>query len=64
MTAIDHTILDQSIVCDQIPKIFYRPAQIDDVERIHALESSSYPEDEAASLERLQFRIEHGKSFH
>lgn len=33
-----------------------RPVQIDDISRCYEIESSSYPEDEAATLEKLKYR--------
>ncbi len=39
--------------------IFFRPAALDDLDACFALEIASYPPDEAATLEKLKFRIEH-----
>ncbi|GAX80477.1 hypothetical protein CEUSTIGMA_g7916.t1 [Chlamydomonas eustigma] len=38
--------------------IYYRPPTLEDLDEIYALESCSYPEDEAATLEKLKLRIE------
>jgi ribosomal protein S18 acetylase RimI-like enzyme len=38
--------------------IYYRPPTIEDLDEIYALEISSYPSDEAATLQKLQLRIE------
>jgi hypothetical protein len=40
--------------------VFWRPPSLADLDAIHALESASYPEDEAATFEKLKFRIENG----
>lgn len=39
--------------------LYFRPPTIDDLDRIDELEAAGYPPDEAASHERLAFRIEH-----
>lgn len=41
---------------DLVNKLSYRPVNIDDISRCYEIESSSYPEDEAASLENLEYR--------
>ncbi|KAF6255831.1 acyl-CoA N-acyltransferase [Scenedesmus sp. NREL 46B-D3] len=41
-----------------VPSMFFRPPTLDDLEVIHDIEASSYPEDEAASYENLKYRIE------
>lgn len=41
----------------------YRPATVDDVPRCHALESVSYPEDEAATLDSLTYRQRRAGAF-
>ncbi|KAI3438628.1 hypothetical protein D9Q98_001050 [Chlorella vulgaris] len=40
------------------PNIFFRPVSMDDLDRIHALEAAGYAQDEAASRQQLQFRLE------
>lgn len=39
-----------------VDSLSYRPVNTDDISRCYEIESSSYPEDEAASLENLQYR--------
>ena len=39
-----------------VDKLSYRLVNIDDIPRCYEIESSSYPEDEAASLENLEYR--------
>ena len=39
-----------------VENLSYRPVFVDDISRCHEIESSSYPEDEAASLENLKYR--------
>mmetsp|Transcript_2552 Transcript_2552/g.5685 ORF Transcript_2552/g.5685 Transcript_2552/m.5685 type:complete len:184 (-) Transcript_2552:144-695(-) len=38
--------------------IYFRPPVIEDLDRVHSLEATSYPVDEAATYEKLKFRIE------
>ena len=40
-----------------ISRIIFRSVQPTDVARCHAIESASYPEDEAASKSALQYRV-------
>ena len=37
---------------------FFAPVQPDQLDRIHSLEAASYPADEAATYEKLKFRIQ------
>ncbi|KIY97945.1 putative N-acetyltransferase [Monoraphidium neglectum] len=39
--------------------IFFRGAELDDLSAIYALEAASYPEDEAATRDKLHYRISH-----
>ena len=39
-----------------VENLSYRPVSVDDISRCYEIESSSYPEDEAASLENLKYR--------
>lgn len=39
-----------------VENVSYRPVNVDDIPRCYDIESSSYPEDEAASLENLKYR--------
>ncbi|GIL89074.1 hypothetical protein Vretimale_16198 [Volvox reticuliferus] len=52
--------------CDQYQtlgdSIFFAPVQPEHLNRIHDLESSSYPDDEAATREKLDFRIQHASN--
>lgn len=41
------------------PYTYFSPVQPEQLDRIYALEAASYPEDEAATYEKLQYRIEH-----
>ncbi|KAL4425741.1 hypothetical protein ABPG75_009757 [Micractinium tetrahymenae] len=41
------------------PLEFFRPATLEDLDRITALEAAGYPPDEAASRERLEYRLKH-----
>eukprot|EP00798_Chlamydomonas_sp_ICE-L_P013717 gene13717-19612_t len=45
-----------------MPFTYYRPVDMANLDRISALESASYPEDEKASYENLKFRIENASS--
>jgi ribosomal protein S18 acetylase RimI-like enzyme len=45
------------------PDLFFRPATLEDLDRIAQLEADGYPEDEAASRDRLQFRLENAPQF-
>ena len=38
--------------------VFFRPACLDDLEAVMRLEAASYPEDEAATPEKLRMRME------
>lgn len=38
--------------------VFFRPVDPSDLERVHQLESASYPPDEAATYDKLKYRIE------
>lgn len=38
--------------------LLFRPATLSDLDRIYELEAAGYPSDEAASREKLEFRIE------
>ncbi|KAG2485669.1 hypothetical protein HYH03_015641 [Edaphochlamys debaryana] len=38
--------------------VFFAPARLEDLGRIHALEAASYPEDEAATREKLDMRLQ------
>ncbi|PNH04495.1 putative N-acetyltransferase C9.02c [Tetrabaena socialis] len=38
--------------------VFFGPVQPEQLDRIHALEAESYPEDEAATYDKLKFRIQ------
>lgn len=40
------------------PDLFFRPPCLADLDRIEAIESAGYPPDEAASRERLLYRLE------
>eukprot|EP00882_Tetradesmus_deserticola_P027843 GHRQ01030976.1.p1 GENE.GHRQ01030976.1~~GHRQ01030976.1.p1 ORF type:complete len:115 (+),score=4.97 GHRQ01030976.1:699-1043(+) len=44
-----------------VPDLFFRPPTLDDLDLIHEIEASSYPEDEAASYEQLKYRLEQGE---
>ncbi|GIL68425.1 hypothetical protein Vafri_21706 [Volvox africanus] len=50
-------------LCDQYQtlgeSIFFAPVQPEQLNRIYDLEASSYPDDEAATREKLDFRIQH-----
>lgn len=39
------------------PDTFFRPPAPEELDAIHALEAAGYPADEAASRERLQYRL-------
>mmetsp|Transcript_21602 Transcript_21602/g.60031 ORF Transcript_21602/g.60031 Transcript_21602/m.60031 type:complete len:175 (+) Transcript_21602:334-858(+) len=38
--------------------VFFRPATLEDLDRIAALEAAGYPPDEAASREKMEYRLE------
>ncbi|KAG2454440.1 hypothetical protein HYH02_001459 [Chlamydomonas schloesseri] len=42
--------------------VFFAPVQPEQLDRIHALEEASYPADEAATYEKLKFRIENASN--
>jgi guanine nucleotide exchange factor len=42
-------------------EIYFREARLSDLDRIHTLEAAGYPEDEAASYEKLKFRLTHAE---
>lgn len=40
--------------------VFFRPPTLEDLHVIYEIEVQGYPADEAATLEKLQYRIAHG----
>jgi arylalkylamine N-acetyltransferase len=45
------------------PSLFFRPAQASDLQSIIDLETASYPADEAATPDRLEFRLENAGEY-
>ena len=48
---------------NRVDNLSYRPVTADDIPRCYEIESSSYPEDEAASLENLNYRQQHAEDY-
>jgi uncharacterized protein YciI/ribosomal protein S18 acetylase RimI-like enzyme len=46
-----------------LSRILYRTPTPQDIRRCHEIEAASYPPDEAASLERLQYRQKHAEKY-
>ena len=51
-----HQSEDNEIECSLVHMLSYRTVHADDIPRCYQIESSSYPSDEAASLENLKYR--------
>ena len=52
-----------SSVDDVVSRLTFRPAESKDIDRCYEIESSSYPPDEAATLEGLQYRQREANPF-
>eukprot|EP00529_Nitzschia_sp_RCC80_P030454 CAMPEP_0113443130 /NCGR_PEP_ID=MMETSP0014_2-20120614/1975_1 /TAXON_ID=2857 /ORGANISM="Nitzschia sp." /LENGTH=295 /DNA_ID=CAMNT_0000334067 /DNA_START=283 /DNA_END=1167 /DNA_ORIENTATION=- /assembly_acc=CAM_ASM_000159 len=48
---------------DVVPRLTFRPAESKDIDRCYEIESSSYPPDEAATLDGLQYRQREANPF-
>jgi ribosomal protein S18 acetylase RimI-like enzyme len=46
-----------------VDNLSYRPVSIEDISRCYEIESSSYPSDEAASLEKLKYRQQYAGEY-
>lgn len=59
-SALHLTNCNENIIVDNLS---YRPVHIDDIKRCYEIESSSYPDDEAASLENLKYRQQYAGEY-
>ena len=49
---------EYTVVAPDPDAVFYRPPTLDDLDALFALETASYPADEAATYDKLKMRIE------